>query len=252
MTTTIDYVNWNWISFLFLGVTASPSTKQWLCIFMFTMTGSVEPLLLCHSLSLLLLLLFFLVFPDSSVLSTLFLGQIRLSCIPGIPAAYVRNSIQLLWARKVSPFPSLYPSPIPYASNCLHLVRTRQGQTWLLCRDHLHPPSLLPFSLSVSTLSEWGSQTEPHDSQCGGLETGFYTRGNGAKGDSTPSKTQKNELIRYCGRAFLARAWRIRKRKDTLELNRQDVRVTEKWLWWCVNRRVWMIRVQSHREWLTF
>lgn len=53
MTTTIDYVNWNWISFLFLGVTVSPSTKQWLCIFMFTMTGSVEPLLL------LLLSLFF-------------------------------------------------------------------------------------------------------------------------------------------------------------------------------------------------
>lgn len=57
---------------------------------------------------------FQVVVPDSSVLSTLFLTQIRLSRIPDIPAAYVRNSIQLLWARKISPFPSLYPwAPFP-------------------------------------------------------------------------------------------------------------------------------------------
>lgn len=96
-------------------------------------------------ISLLLLSFFFLVFPDLSVLSTLFLGQIRRSCIPGIPAAYVRNSIQLLWARKGSPsFPSLYLSPILYVATRLHLVCTRRGRTWLLCQDHLHLPSPFP------------------------------------------------------------------------------------------------------------
>lgn len=91
------------------------------------------------------LFFFFGVFPDLSVLSTLFLGQIRRSCIPGIPAAYVRNSIQLLWARKGSPsFPSLYLSPILYVATRLHLVCTRRGRTWLLCQDHLHLPSPFP------------------------------------------------------------------------------------------------------------
>lgn len=154
---------------------------------MFTMTGSVEPptLLLCHSFPYLFFFFFyfffFFVFPDLSVLSTLFLGQIRLSCIPDIPAAYVRNSIQLLWARTVSPsFPSLYPSPTSSVSAHLHLVCTGRGQTWLHCRDHPHLHSALPLSspphilsapllllLSVLALSEQGSQTQPHDSQCG-------------------------------------------------------------------------------------
>lgn len=62
-----------------------------------------------------------------------------------------------------------------------------------------------------------------------GLETGFYTRGSSVKRDNTRSNTQKAGLIRGCGRAFSATAGRIRKRKDTLELNGQDVRVREKY-----------------------
>lgn len=101
--------------------------EKWLCIFMLTKPASVEspdsfavPL---FPISPLLLLLFF-VFPDLSVLSTLSLGQIRLSCIPDIPAAYVRNSIWLLWARIVSStpfFPSLCSLPIACLSTHLHL-----------------------------------------------------------------------------------------------------------------------------------
>lgn len=146
-------------------------------LYLFTMTGSVEPFFCCCCATLYHITSssLFLVFPDLSVLSTLFLGQIRLSCIPGIPAAYVRNSIQLLWARKVSPsFPSLYPSPIPYVSTRLHLVCTRRGRMWLLRQDHLRLPSA--FCLLSRALSERGSQTAPHESQCGGLETGFYTQ----------------------------------------------------------------------------
>lgn len=61
-----------------------------------------------------------------------------------------------------------------------------------------------------------------------GLETGFYTGCNSVKRDNTQSNTQKTELIWDCGRALSAMAGRIRKWKDTLELNRQNVRVREK------------------------
>lgn len=61
-----------------------------------------------------------------------------------------------------------------------------------------------------------------------GLETGFYTGGSSVKRDSTQSNTQKTELIWGCGRAFSATAGRVKKRKDTLELSGQDVRVSEK------------------------
>lgn len=61
-----------------------------------------------------------------------------------------------------------------------------------------------------------------------GLETSFYTGGNNVKRDNTQSNTQKTELIWGCGRAFSATAGRVKKRKDTLELSGQDVRVSKK------------------------
>lgn len=62
------------------------------------------------------------------------------------------------------------------------------------------------------------------------LKQALIREGNSVERDNTQSNTQKTELIWDCGRAFSATAGRTRKRKGTLELNRQDVRVTEKWL----------------------
>lgn len=137
-----------------------------------------------------------LVFPDLSVLSTLLLGQIRLSCIPDIPAAYVRNSIQLLWARSLSFFSiplSLRPSPL---YQLIHIwsapYKGGRGFTltstlafflffFLVCVFHFifaphttsFPRLLFP---SILTLSERGSQRRSHmTASVRGLETGFYT-----------------------------------------------------------------------------
>lgn len=255
MTTTIDYVNWKWISYLFLGVTVSPSTKQWLCIFMFTMTGSVEPLLLCHSLSLLLLLLSFFSQSFLTRLSSPPSFSVRSDC-----PAFLAFQLRMLeipssccgLAKSLLLFHPSSPHPVPMHPTVYIWSAPDKDRRGFFVGITFTPRLTAVFLLSVSALSKTGSQTEPHDSQRGGLETGFYTRGNGVKGDSTPSKAQKNELIRYWGRAFSATAWRISKRKDTLGLNRQDVRVTEKWLRWSVNRRVWMNRVHCHEEWLTF
>lgn len=121
------------------------------------------------------------------------LGQIRLSCIPDIPAAYVRNSIRLLWARTVSstpPFPSLYPSPV--SSLYLHLVCTGRGGRGFTVRF------TLPFSSPPSSLSFSGfirARDSDMTASVEGLETGFYTRGNGVKRDNAQSNTQKTELI---------------------------------------------------------
>lgn len=98
-----------------------------------------------------------------------FFGQIRLSHIPDIPAAYVRNSIQLLWACKISPFPSLYPSPIPDISTRPHLVCTRRERTdgaRLLSRSPSPPVLLLTVGLFPKRKSDWAlwrSASRPWD-----------------------------------------------------------------------------------------
>lgn len=127
------------------------------------------------SVSLLLLFKFWFATHLSSPPS--FFGQIRLSRIPDIPAAYVRNSIQLLWAHKISPFPSLYPSPIPDTSARLHLVCTGRGRTDRrnCCHDHLHLWSCFLFS----AFFQKGSLTEPRDSPRRDLEMSFYMYSNG-------------------------------------------------------------------------
>lgn len=229
--------NWNWISYLFHSVPVPPQTVT-LYLYIHNDGQCWPP----NSFAVPLFpvsLLFFWVFPDLSVLSTLFFGQIRLSWIPDIPAAYVRNSIQLLWARTVSPsFPSLYPSPMSSASTHLHLARTGRGRTWLRCSPSpplclfflffgtSYPPFLLLLS-SVLSLSE-GVRHSHMTASVEGLETGFYTWGNSVKRDNTQSNTQKTELIWDCDRAFSATAGRIRKRKDMVELNGQDVWAGEK------------------------
>lgn len=123
--------------------------EKWLCIFMFTKPASVEspsssavPL---FPISPLLLLLFF-VFPDSSVLSTLSLGQIRLSCIPDIPAAYVRNSIWLLWARSL--LHSFFSIAL-FLTHRLSLYSSTSGLPWLRlhCQVWPSPPPSLYFWL---------------------------------------------------------------------------------------------------------
>lgn len=156
---------------------------------------------LCLALALprfsgsLLVLLFKFWFP-THLSSPPSLSQIRLSRIPDIPAVYVRNSIQLLWARKISTsFPSLYPSPVPDISTRLHLVCTRRGQTDRLSRhDHLH----LPSAFRLQPFSEEGVRLQPRDSQRWDLETSFYMYSNGAKSDNAQSSTHKSELIEDC------------------------------------------------------
>lgn len=129
------------------------------------------------------------------------LGHIRLSCIPDIPAAYVRNSIWLLWPRTVSctrPFPSLHPSPIPSLSARLHLVCSGQGGRGSAVRftltspmpfftAHSSPSPSLPFFLSV--LSEPVSQNHM-TARVEGLETGFYTWGNNVRDNTQVQYTK--------------------------------------------------------------
>lgn len=123
------------------------------------------------------------------------LGHIRLSCIPDIPAAYVRNSIRLLWPHTVSctaPFPSLYPSPIPSVSTRLHLVCSGQGAdvallsgspSPLLClfSQLIPPPPLLLFLAVLSETVRQNHMTATVER----LETGLYTWGNRVRRDNT-------------------------------------------------------------------
>lgn len=152
------------------------------------MTGCVEPSL-CHSFPYRFFFFFKFWFPTRPSSPPIFffspLGQIRLSRIPDIPAAYVRNSIQLLRARKIPPsFLSLYPSPIPRISARLHLVGLRRGRTQTPGPITFTSRLLFPFqllSLSLFFFHERGSQSECHDGRRRDLETSFNTCSDGAK-----------------------------------------------------------------------
>lgn len=181
--------------------------EKWLCIFMLTKPASVEspgsfavPLFPISPL-----LLLFFVFPDSSVLSTLSLGQIRLSCIPDIPAAYVRNSIWLLWARIVSStpfFPSLCSLPIACLSTHLHLDCPGWGFT-----VRFDPPHPLLFISGCIIQEREADRTGGGFVE--GLETGLYT-------DNKQPNTKRIEFIwdRRC--AFSATAkWDKKKEKHS-------------------------------------
>ena len=109
---------------------------------------------------------------------------------------------------------------------------------FFFCTSHLPP---LSYSFILSWLSEGGRQSHV-TAGVEGLETGFYTSGNGVKRDNSLIY-RITELIWGRGRARPASTGRVSKRKDTLERNCQDVRVQEKQEWWCVNR-VWMIRAR--------
>lgn len=203
------------------------------------MTGSVEPptLLLCHSFPY----LFF------------FCGSF-LTCLSSPPSFSVRSDCPefLTFQLRMLEIPSsccglaqslllfhpsiLHPSP-------LHLLiyiwpALDKGGRGFAVHLHLHfaffflffgtsyPPFLLLLP-SVLSLSE-GVRHSHMTASVEGLETGFYTWGNSVKRDNTQSNTQKTELIWDCGRAFSATAGRIRKRKDMVELNGQDVWAGEK------------------------
>lgn len=105
------------------------------------------------------------------------------------------------------------------------------------CHDHLHLRSrFLP-----SAFFQKGSQ--PCDGPRRDLEMSFYMYSNSAKKEIThsPTHTHTHTLERaYRG---LRTLWLWQGGKEigkTLQLNRQDVRVKEKWLRQRVNRRVWM------------
>lgn len=143
--------------------------------------------------------------PPSPSLS-LSLGQIRLSCIPDIPAAYVRK-FHPAAVGSHSLFHSSFSIPLSF-TNLLSICSSTSGlhwtrQTWLHCQVPPHlpsacsfflPPPLLLF-LSLAFYPSEGVRQSHMTASVEGLETGFYTWGNCVKRDNTQSNTQKTELI---------------------------------------------------------
>lgn len=149
---------------------------------------------LCHSFQKRLFL--FLPFLACLSISTLSLLQIKLSCIPDIPAAYVRYSSGLLWPCSLSSTLFFMSSSLtftrllPIYSHTSGLRRTKQlRRTWLNCQVDSH----LPFAHSSFS----PSSPEPEPDRAMWRPVWRALRQAVIDGATVQRDTQKTDLI--CG-----------------------------------------------------